>query len=379
MKKQGSLLPQFANPWPWIGVSAVVVGVGLVLHTQRALSGLLVAGLFGVQLTVGALFWVAMLTVSGAKWWHPVREHFLAVSERIALPAIVAAGAAIAGMGQLYSWAAPGAADHSHLLHAKAAWLNRPFFSVRAIVVVVVWLALAAVLSRAMRKWMGGARKSVSKVTQVASLTIVLGALTISLAFWDWAMSMEPEWFSTMYGVYGFSGALQGGIAVVTLVAIYQSRRGDSRINAEVRHDFGRLLFGFSFFWGYIWFCQFMLIWYANLPEEIGHYARRMSPGWGSLFWMNVVLNFGVPFFLLLPAKAKRHEGWLMQVAMLVVAVRLIDVYLLVEPSLLVGPAVPIYHAAAVVLLLVGTLVLAHQSRASKTRPSTRRKTVPTS
>ena len=369
MNTQASLLPRIAKPWPWLAVCVAVLGIGLAVDRPQALSGLLTASVFGVQITIGAVLWIAILTVTGAKWWFPVRRHFLAVGEQLVIPATLAAVTALVGMGSLYAWAVPGAAEHSHLLHAKAAWLNPSFFSARAVIIVVIWFVLVTMLAGALRKWMAGSAKSASKVAQISAITIVLVALTISVAFFDWTMSLEPEWFSTMYGVYGFSGALQGGIAAVAAVAIYRSRRaGDEGVTSKVRHDFGRLLFAFSFFWGYIWFCQFMLIWYANLPEEIGHYATRMSPAWGSLFWLNVILSFAVPFFLLLPAGAKKHEGWLLQVSLLVVVARMLDVYLLVEPSLREAPQVPIYHVAAAVLVVVGTIAFAQRRGARRTR-----------
>ncbi len=368
MSKQSSPLPTVAKPWIWLTIAALVMVVGLVVEPERVLSALLTAGVYGVQLTVGALLWIALLTVSGATWWFPVRRDFLAVAEQLVVPALLAAGTAVLGAGVLYSWAAPGAAEHSQLLHEKVAWLNRPFFSLRAVVVVLIWLTLVAVVGKALRKWMSGTAKSKTNVARLSALTLVLVAVTISVAFWDWTMSLEPEWFSTMYGVYGFSGALQGGIAVVAVVAIDRARRdGDERVTAKVRHDFGRLLFGFCFFWAYIWFCQFMLIWYANLPEEVTHYLTRMSPAWGALFWLNVVLNFAVPFLVLLPAGSKRHEGWLFQISLLVIIVRLLDVYLLVEPSLQQAPGVPIYHVAAAALMVVGTISFAQ--RRSRRKP----------
>ena len=361
-----SLLPRLANPWAWIAVAGGLLAVGFVLQPRQALSGMLVAGVFGVQLTVGALFWIAMLTVSGATWWLPVRKHFLAVGEQLAVPAVMTGVTVVAGAGLLYGWAAPGAAEHSHLIHEKVAWLNRPFFSGRAVAIVAIWMAVSGAVGAALRRWIAGEDKARSKIASVSAAAIVVLAVTISVAFWDWTMSLEPEWFSTMYGVYGFCGALQGGIAIVTALAIHRSRRhGDAGVTSNTRHDFGKLVFAFSFFWGYIWFCQYMLIWYANLPEEVGHYITRTSPAWGSLFWLNVVLNFAVPFFALLPAAPKKHEGWLLQASLLVVVVRLLDVYLLVEPSLLAEPSLPIYPLAATVLMVALTLTLAHRRFAS--------------
>jgi hypothetical protein len=359
-----SVLPRVSKPLPWLVACLVVLAVGVVLQPRSAFSGLLTASLFAVQLTVGALLWIALLSITGSKWWLPARKHFMAVASPLLVPAAIAATTAVAGMGTLYAWAQPGATEHSHLLHLKAGWLNPTFFTIRAIVVVVIWAGLTKAMTTAMGRWTDGSAKAQSTVAKLSALTLVLLALTISVAFWDWAMSLEPEWFSTMYGVYGFAGALQGGIAAVAALSIWRSRHnGRSRITANVRHDYGRLLFGFSMFWAYIWFCQFMLIWYANLPEEVGYYSARMSYSWGFLFWLNLILNFAVPFFVLLPAGNKRNANVLFQVSLLVVGARLLDVYLLIEPSLSEAPTVPIYHLVATILVFVVMLVKGSPAR----------------
>jgi hypothetical protein len=112
-------------------------------------------------------------------------------------------------------------------------------------------------------------------------------------------------------------------------------------------------------FWAYIWFCQYMLIWYANLPEEVSHYLTRTGGGWGPLFWLNPIVNFGIPFFVLLSARAKRREDVLYQMSLLVLVGRWLDVYLLVEPSTSPSVSAPFFHVAATVLVVVGMLTWA--------------------
>jgi hypothetical protein len=195
---------------------------------------------------------------------------------------------------------------------------------------------------------------------RVSAGFIVVMGLTVSVGFWDWTMSLEAEWFSTMYSVYGFAGCLQGGMAAATALCIWWSRHNpDSGIDAKVRHDLGKLLFGFSFFWAYIWFCQFMLIWYANLPEEVGYYLTRFQGGWALVFWLDPLMNFVIPFFWLLSARVKKNEGALLQAAVFVLCARFVDVLLLVEPAKSESVVFPIYHlvatvAVAVVMLLFG-------------------------
>jgi hypothetical protein len=197
---------------------------------------------------------------------------------------------------------------------------------------------------------------------------LVVFGITISVAWCDWSMSLEPEWFSTMFGVYGFAGTFQGGIAAVTVAALLFNSRGQLgfRTTAELRHDLGRLLLAFSLFWAYIWYSQFMLIWYADLPEETPYFAARLSNGWSVLFLLNAVVNFGVPLFVLLPARAKRHPTVLLQVALIVILGRWLDVYLLVAPSSGAPASFPVYALTASTAVLLGIVaVFRWRTRAS--------------
>jgi Ni/Fe-hydrogenase subunit HybB-like protein len=189
--------------------------------------------------------------------------------------------------------------------------------------------------------------------------------VTLSVAAWDWGMSLEPEWFSTMYGVLVFAGTLQGGIAGVTVLALLLDRQGrlDAPLGDSGRHDLGKLLFAFSTFWAYVWFCQFLLIWYANLPEETGHHAARLTGGWGTLFWLNPILCFVAPFVTQLSQTAKREPRILYQAALVVLLGRWLDTYLLVAPSQGPVPAFPLGAIAATVTVLAGMRLLWERDR----------------
>ena len=185
---------------------------------------------------------------------------------------------------------------------------------------------------------------------------LVLYAITNAVASWDWGMSLEPEWFSTMYAVYVFAGTFLGGIAAVALLVLTLERNGQlaRRPKPAALHDLGKLLFAFATFWAYIWFCQYMLIWYANLPEETGHYAARLSGGWSMLFYLNPILNWVVPFVVLLSAGTKRHAPTLAPVAIVVLLGRWLDCFLLVAPAAGPLPGFPTAAVAASLAVLGG-------------------------
>jgi Ni/Fe-hydrogenase subunit HybB-like protein len=207
-------------------------------------------------------------------------------------------------------------------------WLNRPFFFGRALLFFALWIGLG--------------RRLVNQGRGAAPFILVFG-VTFSLVNFDWIMSLEPVWSSTLMAIYGFSGMFLQGIALITLTAILLRRIGVlPSITKAQNHDLGKLLFAFSAFWGYIWLCQFLLVWYANLPEETGPLQRMMAMPWSPLFYLNVGLNFVLPFLLLLRRKAKEHEGILALASLLALAGHWLDVYLMVIPPVMGGVFPPV-------------------------------------
>jgi hypothetical protein len=368
-------LPRLPHWQLLMALCAAVLAFGLVSDPKRAWGGILTAGVSGAQIAIGALMFAVIFVVSGAKWWKPTRRYFLVITNMLPVPLLMVAVAVLAGVGVLYPWAAPGAADHSHLLHLKEPWLNRPFFMLRTVAVIGIWLLLAGAVTKALRRMIDSpTAKAHATLARLSAGSVVVLALTISVAFWDWTMSLEPEWFSNMWGVYGFAGALQGGIAAATVLSLYAARhRKNTGVTVATRHDLGKLLFGFSMFWAYIWFCQFMLIWYAHLPEEVTHYETRFAGGWSVLFWLNPVVNFVVPFFVLLSARVKKHEPALLQIGLLVLVGRGLDIYMMVEPSISPDVGAPFYHLAAALLVVSGMILWARRSQEQQVQTSAKR------
>ena len=348
-----------------------VVAVGFVSSTTRAFAALLTAGVWGFQLAMGALIFIAIFVVSGARWWRPTRGRFLDVANMLPVPVLLLAVVTIVGMPWLYAWSDHAVAESSHLIHHKAGWLNRPFFIARAVGLAVIWFTFLWAIGKRLRQMFREPTDELKgSLARVSAGFIVVMGLTVSVGFWDWTMSLEAEWFSTMYSVYGFAGCLQGGMAATTVLAILWSRQNpNSGIDAKVRHDLGKLLFGFCFFWAYIWFCQFMLIWYANLPEEVGYYVTRFEGGWTLVFWLAPLLNFIIPFLWLLSARVKKNENALLQAALFVLFARFVDVLVMVEPAKSEHVVFPIYHLAATVAVAVAMLLFGNYV-VSRNRPA---------
>jgi len=340
---------------------AVAIG-GVFVDPVAGWQGLLIAAYVGLSAALGATLFVAINRVTGAKWAHGIHRVPWAVGRLMPVPAAFLAVVLPLGLTALYPWAVPGAAEASHLIHEKAAWLNVPFFLGRAGAVLAgFWVLTAMLLPRPEP----AAAEPRMPSTPAAVIFVLLFAVLISVSSWDWMMSLEPEWFSTMFGVYGFAGTFLSGIAVVTVVAVIWSRAGEKRIALGDRqaHDLGALLFGFSMFWGYIWFCQYMLIWYANVPEETPYFAHRLSHGWEMLFWLNPVVNFVIPFVALLRKPAKLNRSVLLQVGIIVLVGRWLDAYLMVAPSQGGSPTLPVFALAATVVVGVAMLVVGRRNQ----------------
>ncbi len=311
---------------------------------ETIFGAMLVAGLFGVAICLGAASLVAFCSLTGASWWTSIRRVPMSVALLLPVPLAVTAVALFAGVYELFPWADPEHVAASPILQAKSAWLDPAFFLARAAIVMAIWILMVGALRRAFVQVVERPGPASSRRLERASaIFFVLLAPTLSVAAWDWAMSLEPEWFSTMYGVYLFSGAALSGLA---LVSIFVTTRWaepilGARVDRDVLHNLGQLLFGFASLWAYIWFCQYMLIWYANLPEEATYYAARMDMRWATLFWIVPVLSFVVPFVVLMPVAGKRSRAVMMQVSTAVLIGRWMDTYLMVWPPLDVPAGIP--------------------------------------
>jgi hypothetical protein len=222
-----------------------------------------------------------------------------------------------------YPWA-QGLAGHADSFWFKNAWLSPGFFLARTIGYVVVWGVAA--------RWITA---SPSPSAARSALTLVLLAASLALAGFDWVMSLEPLWYSTMFGVYQFAGVFLSGLAglVVLTAWHHRGRRGRAEVDARQLHDLGQLLFGFSCFWMYIWFSQYLLIWYVNIPEESVYFVRRTEGLWWPLLLLNVVLNWAIPFGALLPRPAKRSWTTMARVSTMILVGRWLDLYLMILPA----------------------------------------------
>ena len=326
-----------ASQWTAAGVSVAgvaAVAIGFAHDPARVWTNLLIDGFLLLALALGGLAFLAIHHLSGAAWSSGMRR----IAEALTSVLPLAAAAMLAlffGRTYLYPWANAGRAATD--APGGGSWFfTTPAVFVRMALLLAAWTACAAALRRASaRQDISDAAVHQRTAIRGAALFAVVFAWSFPIAAIDWLMSLNAQWTSTMFFVHVFAGVLVEGLAAVTLTTVLLRERGLLRnvVNEHHLHDLGKLLLAFSTFWAYIWLCQYLLIWYGNLPEEAGYYQMRTRPDWVAWFALNVVVNWAVPFLVLLPRAAKRDARTLKIVAIVLLLGRWIDTFLLVAPE----------------------------------------------
>jgi len=316
-----------------IGLSIILMG--LVLAPERTWPNVLLAAIYIVGTALAAMLFLAFNYVASARWNTVLKRVAESLASTLPLGAALVL-VSLAGIGVLYEWSHADVVAADPLLQAKAGWLNVSFFVMRAVFYLAVWLLFLRLMLRASRNQDStGGLAAHRRSTVLSACFIVAFIVTFSLAIFDWLMSLQPHWFSTMFAVYNFVGAFVSGLAMIMLLAILLRRPGGPLagiVTSEHLHDLGKLLLGFSTFWMYIWYCQYMLIWYSNLPEEVTFYVGRHAGAWGVLSVTNLIVNWVIPFFVLLPRGSKRRDSTLLRVCVLLLVGRWLDLYVMIQP-----------------------------------------------
>lgn len=316
-----------------IGAVALLIGLGFA--PQRSWASLFLSGQYLVGLGLGGLYLIACYYLTSASWGVVVRRFHEAQAILIAV-GLVGVGLVLIFRPSLFPWTSPDPAIEGF----KKNWLNYPFMLGRSAVYAACWGIFGFFLIRESRAQDhdGDARHTTSNIALSAGFMVVF-ALTCWLSSVDWLMSLDPHWYSTIFGVYNYAGIFSSGVAAAILLA--QSARRRPAVRALVRddhmQDLGKLLLTATTLWAYMWFCQYMLIWYANIPEETARFVVRREGAWMTLFLINPVINWAIPFLLLLPRATKRHGGFLAGIAVVVLLGRWLDLYLMIYPSVFQG------------------------------------------
>ncbi len=343
MSKNDSGYIKRTLPQKFLTIGFTLLGIGLVLgiiayiiDPQRASYSYLTSFMFLISLGVGSLFLVSLEYLSGAVWSTPFRR----ISEFFAgiIPYIVIISIPLFfTMHDVFHWTHTSIVESDAVLKSKEAYLNIPFFVVRNVIIFLVWTLFYFLITQRSRKQDETGDQGLT-VTNIKLSTgfIFIFAITITMTGVDWMMSLEPHWYSTIFGVYYFSGTVWCAFALLTLAVILLRENGFlvPGLKNDHYYSLGLMMFAFTAFWGYIAFSQYMLIWYADLPEETSWFFHRWEGGWLYASVFLIIVHFIVPFFALLSFAAKTNPKRLKFVAIWILAAHFFDLYWVIMPGM---------------------------------------------
>lgn len=325
------------------GRNALIVGIlglalsaaGYFMDSKQFFHSYLVAFVFWTSIGLGGLFFTLLNHLVGAEWGIVLRR----ISETImvTLPImLVLFIPVILGFHDLYHWSHPEAVDADPILKAKSGYLNEPFFIIRTVIYFAIWFIFGRLLYGMSIKQDNGDQSNNERMRRISAPGMILFAFTCTYAAFDWVMSLQPHWFSTIFGVWYFAAGLLATLAFINLFAQVLRRRGvlAEQITVEHYHDLGKLKFAFTIFWAYISFSQFFLIWYANIPEETIFYLHRWEGSWQ---YVSLLLIFGhlmLPFIWLIPRATKRSLPAMAFIGVWLLLMHWVDLYWNIVPNL---------------------------------------------
>jgi len=312
---------------------AICVAAGFAYKTEFFRS-YLVAFLFWTGITLGSLALLMVQHLTGGRWALIIRRILEAGSRTLPLMA-VAALPVLVGMKTIYIWSRPGQTDP--VILAKRLYLNPEFFTARMIFYFAVWFTLAYFLNKWSKEEDAGSAGLAlwMRMEGLSGIGLVIFGFTVTFASIDWVMSLEPQWYSTIYGLlFMVSQALTAlAFSIAMLVWLSDREPLSQFVKPAQFQDLSSFLLTFVMLWAYLEFSQFLIIWGGNLSDEIPWYIRRMEGVWGQVGLLLVILSFFLPFFLLLFRHVKRRPRSLLIVAMLILVMRLVDIFWMVLPA----------------------------------------------
>jgi hypothetical protein len=325
-----------------IAAAVAVVGLGLTAagaaaDPKQALASYLVAFVYWLGIALGALILLGALHAAKARWPVVLRRFLETIPQTLPLFVLLFVPIAL-GLKHVYVWVEPAGltGELAEAVAHKRPYLNVPFFLVRAAIYFAVWIGVASLLRRwSVQQDQAGGHALTLKQRRLGAASLPLLALTLSFAAFDWMMSVDPRFYSTIFGVYWFAGSFLGVFAILIIAAATTRALPDHfghHLNADHVHSLGKFLLAFTAFWAYIAFSQFMLIWIANIPEEVPWYIVRTASPWGRVGIFLALGHFVLPFFLLLSRQLKRDPRRLALVAVWLLLVHWVDVHWVIMP-----------------------------------------------
>lgn len=339
-----------------IGIGLLGLIVGFMHNPERLWTSYLTSFFFVSCLGLGGMFFTTIQHIASAGWSAGIRR--LSEGMTAFLPVmLIGSLVLIFGLKKLYPWADAEFVANNPLVATKTAYLNTGFLIARMLVFGIGTIVFAKlIIGNSLKQDKTGDENLTRKNLGLSIAYILFFALSFTLFSMDLLMSLLPTWYSTIFGVYCFAGMFQSSLAFLMLMMIYFRRNGliKGYYTEEHMHDVGKFLKGFTVFWAYIAFSQFMLIWYANIPEETEYYLMRSQGGWMGISMSLLIFKFIVPFLALLPKAAKRNDKHLIAVCTLLLIMQYVDVYWMVYPNFFHNHVTFGFYEIAMLALFIG-------------------------
>ncbi len=314
------------------GIASLIFG--FLNSPDRTWANYLLNNYYFFSLAMGAAFFFVIQYISQAGWsagFKRVPEAMMAWIPYAAVFFLLL----YFGVHSIYHWSHEDAVSADKLLTHKSPFLNTPFFFVRMFFFFVIWIIMSRLLRRfSLTEDKEGGTKWFEKSELYSKIFVFILALTFSFAGIDWIMSIDAHWYSTLFALKNMVAAFLHGSSILILIVLVLNMKGYFPfLNKYHIHDFSRYLFMLAIVWGYFWFAQFMIIWYGNIPEETIYYSVRWEKGWKTLFFLDIAVNWAIPFFILLPIKASRSRVMILIVIFFLIIGQYIDLYLQIMPG----------------------------------------------
>lgn len=304
---------------------------------NRPWAAVYVAAFFFFMISLGVLAFYAIQRAAQAGWspiLFRVMEGITAYLVPGGIIMIILLASSVAHMNHLFVWMDPEVVTYDEIIQSKSGYLNGPFFLIRAVIFLGGWILYreySRKLSLAQDE--SNDNSNFVKNFRASAGFLVFYLISESMMSWDWIMSVDPHWFSTLFGWYMFASMFVSGITVIAMVTIYLKSKGYlPDVNNSHIHDLAKFMFGMSIFWTYLWFSQFMLIWYSNIPEEVTYYVTRITDFKLPFFGM-VVMNFIFPLLLLMNSDFKRINWFVVMAGVVILAGHYLDIFIAIMPA----------------------------------------------
>ena len=328
-----------------VGIAAVAFGLLSGEHetVERTYANLLLMGYYFTCVCAAGAFFCALQYVTQSGWSAGVIRIPQAMGSTLPIAALILFVIVASGLyshNLYHHWAGEGLTDpnspeYDKIIAGKSAYLNIPFFLVRQVIFMGLYSIFAIVLAKlSYKEDLEGGLNSYKRSFKLSALFLVIFGFTTPIWSFDTIMSLEAHWFSTMFGWYNFAAMWVSGISAIVVILVVLKKAGYmSWVNENHLHDLGKLMFGFSIFWTYVWFAQFMLIWYSNMPEETVYFYKRWEPEYKPWFWLSIIINFVSPLLILVDRDTKRKENVMLFVAIMLLCGHWLDYYIMIMPG----------------------------------------------